>query len=153
MKKRIAHRLRVLAILGILILSGTASACVNPTDSFATEVLLNKPGVSYNLSGMIGSDDIIVKTKEVPVESEPVGGMPTPQAIVIPNNNSTVITETVMPKLPAETRTELDRIIYRSHHNPDVAVVLSEDNILTNGGWTDDKYLSVRIQVPTKDGT
>ena len=59
-----------LAIISILILSSTASACVNPTDSFATELLLNKPGVSYNLSGIIESDDVIVKTKEVPVESE-----------------------------------------------------------------------------------
>jgi hypothetical protein len=150
-KKRIAHRLGVLAILVILILSGTASACVYPTDSFATEVLLNKPGVSYNISGMIGSDDIIVKTKEVPVKSEPVGGVPTPQAIVIPNNNSTAITETVMPKLPAETRTELDRVIYRSHHNPDVAVILSKDQIPINGEWNDVRHISVRIQIPTKD--
>jgi len=143
-----------LAILGILILLNTASACVNPTDSFATEVLLNKPGVSYNLSGMIGSDDVIVKMKEVPVKSEHEHtGVPTPQAIMIPENNSTAITETVSPKLPAETRTELDRIIYRSHHNPNVAVILSEDQIpiKVNGEWNEDRYLSVKIQIPTKD--
>ena len=142
-----------LAILGILILSNTASACVNPTDSFATEVLLNKPGVSYNLSEMIGSDDVIVKMKEVPVKSEHEHtGVPTPQAIMIPENNSTAITETVSPKLPAETRTELDRIIYRSHHNPNVAVILSEDQIpiKVNGEWNEDRYLSVKIQIPTK---
>ena len=143
-----------LAILGILILSNTASACVNPTESFATEVLLNKPGVSYNLSEMIGSDDVIVKMKEVPVKSEHEHtGVPTPQAIMIPENNSTAITETVSPKLPAETRTELDRIIYRSHHNPNVAVILSEDQIpiKVNGEWNEDRYLSVKIQIPTKD--
>ena len=162
MKNRTTHGLGALAILGILILSNTASACVNPTDSFATEVLLNKPGVSYNLSGMIESDNVIVKTKEVPVESEPVGGVPTPlaipQAIAIPpqttvitNNNSTAITETVSPKLPAETRTELDRIIYRSHYNQDVAVILSQDNIPIDGEWNDDRYLSVKIQVPTEE--
>jgi hypothetical protein len=129
MKKRTSYGFSALMILGILILSNTASACVNPTDSFATEVLLNKPGVSYNLSGMIGSDDVIVKTKEVPIlETGHTERVPTPQAIMIPENNSTVITETVMPKLPAETRTELDRIIYRSHYNPDVAVILSEDS-------------------------
>ena len=142
-----------LAILGILILLNTASACVNPTDSFATEVLLNKPGVSYNLSGMIGSDDVIVKMKEVPVKSEHEHtGVPTPQAIIIPENNSTAITETVSPKLPAETRTELDRIIYRSHHNPNGAVILSEDQIpiKVNGEWNEDRYLSVKIQIPTK---
>jgi hypothetical protein len=88
-KKRIVHGLGVLVILGILILSNTASACSNPTDSFATEVLLNKPGVSYNLSGMIESDDVIVKTKEVPVlETGHPEGVPTPQAIMIPENNS-----------------------------------------------------------------
>ncbi|MEA1894907.1 MAG: hypothetical protein U9N36_06875 [Euryarchaeota archaeon] len=159
MKNRTTHGLGALAILGILILSNTASACGNPTDSFATEVLLNKPGVSYNLSGMIESDDVIVKTKEVPVESEPVGGVPTPQAImippqtiVIPNNNSTAITETVSPKLPAETRTELDRIIYRSHYNQDVAVILSDRvHSYNEGGWDDGMYISVRIQIPTKD--
>jgi hypothetical protein len=126
-------------------------ACVNPTDSFATEVLLNKPGVSYNLSEMIESDDVIVKTKEVPVKSEPVGGVPTPQAIVIPENNSTVVTETIMPKLPAETRTELERIIYRSQYNPNVAAIISEDHIPINGEWNDIKHLSIRIQVPTED--
>ena len=127
MKKRTAYGFGVLTILGILILSNTASACVNPTDSFATEVLLNKPGVSYNLSGMIEADNVIVKTKEVPVESEKVDGVPTPQAIMIPESNSTVTMEAVMTEKPVETRTELDRIIYRSHYNPDVAVILSED--------------------------
>ena len=151
MKNRIIHGSGVLTILSVLILSSTALACVNPTDSFATEVLLNKPGVSYNLSEMIESDDVIVKTKEVPVKSEPVGGVPTPQTIVIPENNSTGITETVMPKLPAETRTELDRIIYRSQYNPNVAAIISEDNIPINGEWNDIKHLSIRIQVPTED--
>ncbi|MCK4652694.1 MAG: hypothetical protein KAT13_06390 [Methanosarcinales archaeon] len=152
MKKRTSYGFSALMILGILILSNTASACVNPTDSFATEVLLNKPGVSYNLSGMIGSDDVIVKTKEVPIlETGHTERVPTPQAIMIPENNSTVITETVMPKLPAETRTELDRIIYRSHYNPDVAVILSEDSIYTEGEWDDTKHISVKTQIPTKD--
>ena len=172
MKKRTAYGFGVLTILSILILSNTASACGNPTDSFATEVLLNKPGVSYNLSEMIGSDDVIVKMKEVPIlETGHTEGVPTPlaitipplaipQAIVIPpqttvitNNNSTAITETVIPKLPAETRTELDRIIYRSYHNPNVAVILSEDQIpiKVNGEWNEDRYLSVKIQIPTKD--
>ena len=151
MKKRIAHGLGVLAILTILILLNTASACYSPTDSFATEVLLNKPGVSYNLSGMIESDNVIVKTKEVPIESEKIDGVPTPQAIIIPENNSTVITGTVSAGEPVETRTELDRIIYRSHYNPDVAVILSEDCIYTEGEWDDARYISVKIQIPTKD--
>ena len=153
MKKRIAHGLGVLVILGILILSGTASACVNPTDSFATEVLLNKPGVSYNLSGMIGSDDVIVQTKEVPIlKTGHTEGVPTPQAIMIPENNSTVITGTASAGEPVETRTELDRIIYRSHHNPNVAVILSDRvHNYTEGEWDDARHISVRIQIPTKD--
>jgi hypothetical protein len=131
-KKRIVHGLGVLAILGILILSNTASACSNPTDSFATEVLLNKTGVSYNLSGIIESDDVIIKMKEVPIlETGHTEGVPTPQAIMIPENNSTVMIGTATGE-PVETRTELDRIIYRSHYNQDVAVILS-------------------IQIPTKD--
>ena len=151
MEKRIVYGLDALAILGILILSNTAFACVNPTDSFATEVLLNKPGVSYNLSGMIESDGVIVKTKEVPVESEHTEGVPAPQAIMIPENNSTVMTGTGMSEKSVETRTELDTIVYRSHYNPDVAVILSEDCIYTEGEWDDTKHISVKIQIPTKD--
>ena len=151
MKNRTTYVFGVLTILGILILSNTASACVNPTDSFATEVLLNKPGVSYNLSGMIEADNVIVKTKEVPVESEKVDGVPTPQAIMIPESNSTVTMEAVMTEKPVETRTELDRIIYRSQYNPNVAAIISEDNIPINGEWNDIKHISIRIQVPTED--
>ena len=142
MKERAAYGLDALMILGILILLNTASACVNPTDSFATEVLLNKPGVSYNLSGIIGSDNVIVKTKEVPMGSPDT---PEPQMVVINRNVTTIDSK------PVETRTELDAIIYRSHHNPDVAVILSEDQIPINGEWNDDRYLSIRIQVPTKE--
>ena len=125
--KRTAYGFSASMILGILILSSTASACVNPTDSFATEVWLNKPGVSYNLSGMIESDDVIVKTKEVPIrKTGPTEGVPTPRAIMIPGNNSTVVIGTISAGEPVETRTELDQIIYRTHYNPDVAAILSD---------------------------
>jgi hypothetical protein len=153
-KKIITHGLGALAILGILILSNMASACHSPTDSFATEVLLNKPEISYNLSGIIKSDDVIVKTKEVSIlETKHSEGVPTPQAIIIIENNSTVVTETVVAEKPVETRTELDMIIYRSHYNPDVAVILSEGQIpvKVKGEWNENRYLSVKIQVPTKD--
>jgi hypothetical protein len=150
-KKIITNVSVALTFLSILIIANTASACYSPTDSFATEVLLNKPEVSYNLSGMIESDNVIVKTKEVPVESEKIDGVPTPQMIIIPENNSTVITGTVSAGEPVETRTELDAIIYRSHYNPDVAVILSEDCIYTEGEWDDTKHISVKIQIPTKD--
>ena len=140
-KKRTPYGFGVSTILIILILSNTAFACVNPTDSFATEVLLNKPGVSYNLSGIIESDNVIVKTREVPVE---LSDTPEPQMVVIDENVTTADSK------PVETITELDAIIYRSHHNPDVAVILSEDQIPINGEWNGDRYLSVKIQVPTK---
>ena len=153
MKKRIAHGLGVLAILVILILSNTASACVNPTDSFATEVWLNKPGVSYNLFGIIESDDVIIKMKEVPIrKTGHTEGVPTPQAIMIPENNSTVMTGTASAGEPVETRTELDQIIYRSHHNPNVVVILSDRvHNYNEGEWDDARHISVRIQIPTKD--
>jgi hypothetical protein len=151
-KKRIAHGLGVLVILGILILSNTASACDSPTDSFATEVWLNKPGVSYNLSGIIESDDVIINMKEVPIrKTGHTEGVPTPQAIMVPGNNSTVMVGTATGE-PVETRTELDRIVYRSHHNPNVAVILSDRVPNYNEGeWDDAMYLSVKIQIPTKD--
>lgn len=142
MKGRAAYGFSALTILGILILSNTAFACFSPTDSFATEVLLSKPGVSYNLSGIIESDNVIVKTKEVPVEPSDA---PEPQTVVIEKDATTADSE------PVETRTELDAIIYRSHYNPDVAVILSEDRIPVNGEWIEGRYLSVKVQVPTKD--
>jgi hypothetical protein len=90
---------------------------------------------------MIESDDVIVKTKEVPVlETGHPEGVPTPQAIMIPENNSTVMIGTATGE-PVETRTELDRI---------VAVILSEDRIYTEGKWDDTKHISVKIQIPTK---
>jgi hypothetical protein len=64
----------------------------------------------------------------------------------IPENNITVVTGTVSAVEPVETRTKLDAIIYRSHYNPDATVILSEDHILNEDG-----YLSVKIQIPTKD--
>lgn len=164
MKNRTAYGFGVLTILSVLILSNTAPAHANSTDSFATEVLLNKPGLSYNLSGMIESDDAIIKTKKIPVGSPE--DLPATRGLQIESscknittlNSSGVVGSVAMcwnvtfiDSELVETRTELDRIIYRSHHNPDVTVILLEDNILTNGGWTDDKYLSVRVQVPTKE--
>ncbi len=39
----------VLSMLLILVFAFQATACFNPTDMFATEVVLNKPGASYDL--------------------------------------------------------------------------------------------------------
>ena len=77
--------------------------------------------------------------------------VPTPQAIMIPENNSTVMIGTTTGE-PVETRTELDRIIYRSHHNPNVAVILSDRvHNYNEEEWDDPRHISVKIQIPTKD--
>lgn len=41
-------------LLITLSLSVGATACANPTDSFASEVLLNKAGIAYDLTDIIG---------------------------------------------------------------------------------------------------
>lgn len=89
----------LLPVLILLLLSWNASACVNPTDSFASEVLLNKTGVSYNLTELKGSKNVT---------------------------------------------SQEGAVIYRSHYNPDVAVILGEIN------EGDQKGFSVRLQVPTE---
>ncbi|MEW5760622.1 MAG: winged helix-turn-helix transcriptional regulator [Candidatus Thermoplasmatota archaeon] len=78
-----------------LLFPGFVSACFSPTDSFAFEVLLNKPEIKYDLSPFVNATHVT-------------------------NQNGT--------------------IIYRSHYNKDVAVLLYEIN----------KNLSLRLQIPTK---
>ncbi len=89
----------LLPLLILLLLSWNVSACVNPTDSFASEVLLNKTGVSYNLTELKDSKNVT---------------------------------------------SQEGAVIYRSHYNPDVAVILRE---IKEG---DQKGFSVRLQVPTE---
>ncbi|NOZ59160.1 MAG: hypothetical protein GXO66_06250, partial [Euryarchaeota archaeon] len=45
-----ACRFIILLSLAGFLLAGEAWACFNPTDSFAFEVLLNKPGIKFDLS-------------------------------------------------------------------------------------------------------
>lgn len=89
---------RIISILFFLFFPLLTFACFNPTDSFAVEVWLNKPGINFDLSFLekAGEDQVIKK----------------------------------------------DRVlIYRSHFNPEVAVILEK---------IDEKQLSVKIQIPTK---
>ncbi len=51
---------KVAMTLSIFFLIGLASACFNPADSFAFEVLLNKPGISYDLSKFERARNVIV---------------------------------------------------------------------------------------------
>jgi len=47
-------------ISAILVLAFTAQAfsCFNPTDLFATEVVLSKPGASYDLAPIKSADNV-----------------------------------------------------------------------------------------------
>ncbi len=88
----------ITVFLLMFLLVNAVTACFNPTDSFAFEVLLNKPGISYNLTPLKKAENINIKD-----------GV----------------------------------IIYRSHHNGEVAVILQEIKNPLEG-------LSIRLQVPTK---
>ncbi|MFZ2411345.1 MAG: hypothetical protein WAW23_07230, partial [Candidatus Methanoperedens sp.] len=88
----------ILSVLILLLLSGNAVACANPTDSFASEVLLNKAGAVYDLTDIKNSKNITLQN---------------------------------------------DTVIYRSHYNPEVAVVLSVNEPFN-------KQLSIKLQVPVK---
>lgn len=83
----------------LLLLSSSAAACVSPTDSFSSEVLLNKAGINYDLTDIKTSKNVTLQEGAV---------------------------------------------IYRSHYNPEVAVVLAEANTEYQKG------LSIRLQVPTR---
>jgi len=100
-KARILATMAILCMAAVYFIPGPALACFNPTDSFATEVLLNKPGISHDLSEISQSQDITKVTSD---------------------------------------------IIYRSHLDPEIAVVLSHSSLYSS----EDEYLSVRIQIPTK---
>ncbi len=84
--------------LTLLLLSGSATACANPTDSFASEVLLNKAGIVYDFTDIKNSKNVTLQN---------------------------------------------DTVIYRSHYNPGVAVVLSVNEPFN-------KQLSIKLQVPVK---
>ena len=121
----------ILCMAAVYFIPGPALACFNPTDSFATEVLLNKPGISYDLSeiSQAQSVTIITAAAEPVLEEEEVldsGAQGSGQG----NEAETVISD----------------IIYRSHYDPEIAVILSEGSLY----GSEDEYLSVKIQIPTK---
>ena len=124
-----------------LIFVGVALACANPTDSFATEVLLNKPGISYDLSGIAQAEGVTLQMGEVSPSGVEIvtEGVPKPQ--------EAVTSQQVAQPEEGEMQTEIEAIIYRSHYDPRVAVVLSESGV----GPEAREYLSVRIQIPTQE--
>lgn len=136
-------------------------ACFNPTDSFATEVALNKPSITYDLSGIKQSKDVTVIEKEkeespdIPEVVYEEVSKPTPitPTEVLTREPSYLLDrpETWGQKLPDkriepsfEDYLETTAIVYRSHYNKDIAVALTEEE------WEGKKYLDVKIQVPTK---
>ena len=151
----------LLLIFSLLIFPNISMACFNPTDSFATEVALSKPSITYDLSGIKQSKDVTV------IEKEKEESPDIPEVVYEEVSKPTPITptevltrepsylpdrpETWGQKLPDkriepsfEDYIETDTIIYRSHYNKDVAVALMEEE------WEGQKYLDVKIQVPTK---
>lgn len=55
----------ILPVLILLLLSGNAVACANPTDSFASEILLNKAGAVYDLTDIKNSKNITLQNDTV----------------------------------------------------------------------------------------
>ena len=123
-------------------------ACFNPTDSFATEVALNKPSITYDLSGIKQSKDVTVIEKEKEESPDIVEEVHREEAVPKPIEIITIEEgeeKTKRSRAPSfEDYIETNAIIYRSHHNKDVAVALTEEE------WEGKKYLDVKIQVPTK---
>ncbi|HJH27013.1 MAG TPA: hypothetical protein C5S37_09655 [Methanophagales archaeon] len=156
----------LLLIFSLLLFTDEGLACANPTDSFATEVALNKPSITYDLSGIKQSKDVTVIEKEREESPDDI-----PEVVYEEVSKPAPITPTEVPtrepsylqdrpetygqKFPTELpdkRIEpsfedylkTTAIIYRSHHDNDVAVVLAEEE------WEGQKYLDVKIQMPTK---
>lgn len=127
-------------------------ACFNPTDSFATEVALNKPSITYDLSGIKQSKDVTVIEKEKEESPDDVVKVvhreevvPKPIEIITIEEEEEGEEKPQRSEEPSfEDYIETNAIIYRSHYNKDVAVALMEEE------WEGQKYLNVKIQVPTK---
>ncbi|MGB9597058.1 MAG: hypothetical protein ACPL7B_12320 [Candidatus Poribacteria bacterium] len=97
-------RIDIALIIFSFIFTYSSLACVDPLDRFATEVILNKPNINYNLKPIEDAKNVII---------------------------------------------EDGVIIYRSHFDKRIAVMLSKINAdLGEGNIL--KGLSVKIQIPTK---
>ena len=138
----------ILLIFSLLIISNIGMACFNPTDSFATEGALNKPSITYDLSGIKQSEDVTVIEKEKEESPDVVEEVHREEVVPKPIKIITIEEEEGEPKRSKEPSfedyLETNAIIYRSHYNKDVAVALMEEE------WEGQKYLNVKIQVPTK---
>ncbi len=141
--------LSLLLIFSLLIFPNIGMACFNPTDSFATEVALNKPSITYDLSGIKQSKDVTVIEKEKEESPDDIVKVVHREEVVSkPIEIITIEEGEEKPQRSEEPSfedyIETNAIIYRSHYNKDVAVALMEEE------WEGQKYLNVKIQVPTK---
>ena len=138
----------ILLILCLLIFLNIGMACFNPTDSFATEVALSKPSITYDLSGIKQSKDVTVIEKEKEESPDIVEEVHREEAVPKPIEIITIEEGEEKPQRSEEPSfedyIETNAVIYRSHYNKDVAVALTEEE------WEGQKYLDVKIQVPTK---
>ena len=138
--------LSILLIFSLLVITNIGMACFNPTDSFATEVTLNKPSITYDLSEIKHSKDVtLIEKEESPdlveeVHREKV--VPKPIKIITIKEDEGKPKRSIEPGF--DDYIETNAIIYRSHYNKDLAAVLAEEE------WEGQKYLNVKIQVPTK---
>ena len=138
----------LLLIFSLFFFTDEGLACANPTDSFATEVALNKPSITYDLSGIKQSKDVTVTEKEKEESPDIVEEVhreevvPKPIEIITIEEGEEKTQRSEEPSF--EDYIETNAIIYRSHYNKDVAVALMEEE------WEGQKYLNVKIQVPTK---
>lgn len=147
--KRLIFGISILLILSLVIFPKVGMACFNPTGSFATEVALNKPSITYDLSGIKQSKDVTVIEKEKEESpSDVVEEVHREEVVPKLIEIITIEEEEEKPERSEEPSFEdhikTNAIIYRSHYNKDVAVALMEEE------WEGKKYLNVKIQVPTK---
>ena len=138
----------ILLILCLLLFTNIGMACFNPTDSFATGVALNKPSITYDLSGIRQSKDVMVIEKEEEERHNIVEEVHREEVVPKPIEIIAIEEGEGEPKRGKEPSFEdylkTNAIIYRSHYDKDIAVALTEEE------WGDQKYLDVKIQVPTK---
>jgi len=67
--EKVMRILCFLAIFALFLISNVA-ACINPTDSFASEVLLNKQGANYSIEKLITAGNVIRQSGEYVFQSQ-----------------------------------------------------------------------------------
>lgn len=132
-----------LILIVIFLSPNLVLACVEPLNSFAFEALVNKPEINYNLDSLINADNVTIKTKETPINPLTGKKLKIKEIVAYANGTEVKVYDSGTTELQ-EMKTVTEAIIYRSHHNKDIAVILSEVNEENLRG------LSVKLQVPVE---